>query len=223
MNKYENGKIYTIRSYLTNKFYIGSTTQPLHKRLHKHRDTLKSFLKGTYHNVSSFEILQYEDNYIELLEYCKCETKQELTKKEGEMIRKYKDMCVNINIAGRTKEEYRIDNKSNIKQMCKDWRDKNIDHCKTKLREWKVDNQEHVKQYDKNYYTNNKLAVCAKRKETYAKNKDKRTEIMLIKRAVTAQCECGVEIKLYDKVRHSKSKTHINNMIKIEEQVLKTA
>jgi hypothetical protein len=32
-NKYQHGKIYTIRSFQTDKFYIGSTTQPLSKRL----------------------------------------------------------------------------------------------------------------------------------------------------------------------------------------------
>ena len=54
--RYLNGKIYTIRSFQTDKFYIGSTIQPLHKRLHEHR---RKYNAGTS-TITSREIVQYK-------------------------------------------------------------------------------------------------------------------------------------------------------------------
>ena len=49
-NKYNNSFIYTIRSPYTNKFYIGSTTQILCKRLANHKSNYNSYLNdiGNY-------------------------------------------------------------------------------------------------------------------------------------------------------------------------------
>ena len=120
-NKYHKSKIYTIRSYQTDKYYIGSTCDALHKRLYKHRRVYKCYLNGEEHFVSSFDIIKYEDHYIELLEDYKCETRNELTKREGELIRKYKDEIVNCRIEGRTHKEYYEDNKEKIKEYKKQY------------------------------------------------------------------------------------------------------
>ena len=75
-NKYQRGQIYTIRSHQTDQFYIGSTTQPLHKRLHSHRTHYKLWsADNTKGKCSSYEIIKNEDNYIELLEDFKCNSK----------------------------------------------------------------------------------------------------------------------------------------------------
>ena len=101
MNKYHNSKIYTIRSHQTDKFYIGSTIDKyLSKRFSNHKNNNKN-----NNGTSSYEILQFDDAYIELLENFKCESREELNKREGELIRQYKDQCVNKNIAGRTQKE----------------------------------------------------------------------------------------------------------------------
>jgi len=106
INKYHNGKIYTIRSHQTDKYYIGSTCDALHKRFYQHKQDLKRWNKGTHHSVSSYEILKFNDCYIELLENFKCESKNELTKREGELIRLNRANAVNIRIDGQTKLEY---------------------------------------------------------------------------------------------------------------------
>lgn len=106
INKYHNGKIYTIRSHQTDKYYIGSTCDALHKRFYQHKQDLKRSNKGTHHLVSSYEILKFNDCYIELLENFKCESKNELTKREGELIRLNRANAVNIRIDGQTKLEY---------------------------------------------------------------------------------------------------------------------
>jgi hypothetical protein len=106
---YKNGKIYTIRSYQTDDIYIGSTLQTLTKRLSKHKDSFKNWKNGKYHYVSSFELIKYDDVYIELIELFPCSSKMELNRREGELIRSMD--CVNKRIEGRTKQEYYEDNK----------------------------------------------------------------------------------------------------------------
>jgi len=129
-NKYHKSKIYTIRSYQTDKYYIGSTCDALHKRLYNHRRDYKNYLNNNHHFVTSFDIILYEDNYIELLEDYKCESKNELLKREGELIRKYKDDIVNCRIAGRTGKEYKEDNKVIIKEQRKKYSEINKDKIK---------------------------------------------------------------------------------------------
>jgi len=210
LNKYHNGKIYTIRSHQTDKYYIGSSCQPLHKRLYKHRYNYKQFLDGMYPKMSSYDIIKYDDHYIELLEEFKCENNDQLRKREGELIREKKDNCVNIRIEHRTQKEWRNDNDAKIKINQKLYRNEH----KTNQRQWKEDNKEHVKQYNNNYYDKNKLAVCTKRKENRLKN----NEALLLKRTITGICECGLKIKIYDKVRHSKSKMHLDAIKNIQKQ-----
>ena len=113
--EFQNGKIYTIRSYMCDKYYIGSTNhKTLAQRLGKHRGNYKEYLKDNNNYISSFEILQYTDHYIELLEIYPCNTKDELRRREGEIIRQYKSEIVNISIAGRTATQYSQENKQVI-------------------------------------------------------------------------------------------------------------
>lgn len=86
--QYKNGKIYAIRSNQTDKFYIGSTTQPLCKRFYGHKHGL---------DVSSKMMIDnYDDAYIELLEDFSCENREQLFKRENELIREHKDHLVNL-------------------------------------------------------------------------------------------------------------------------------
>ena len=110
---YKNGKIYTIRSYQTDDIYVGSTLQTLTKRLSKHKDSFKNWNNGKYHYVSSFELIKYDDVYIELIELFPCSSKMELNRREGQLIRSMD--CLNRRIAGRTDKEWCDDNKDKIK------------------------------------------------------------------------------------------------------------
>ena len=129
-NKYHSGKIYTIRSHRTDKYYIGSTCSPLHKRLYQHKLQYRMFQAGKFCLVTSFEIIKFDDCYIELYENYKCNNRNELTKREGEIIRLLKTDVVNIRIAGRTKKEYRADNKEKIIEINKEYRANNKDKIK---------------------------------------------------------------------------------------------
>ena len=136
---YQNGKIYTIRSHLTHEIYIGSTTQPLTKRLSTHKAKYKQWKKGEQHYTTSFKIIDFGDAYIELLEECPCNSKMLLHKREGELIRETE--CVNRYIPGRTINEYREDNKDKIKEQMKQYYKNNKDKISKKSKEYN-------KQYD---------------------------------------------------------------------------
>jgi len=139
MSKYQNGKIYAIRSYDTDEIYIGSTIMTLSRRMCKHRSGMKYWKEGKGNYTSSFKILEYPTCYIELLEQYPCNNRDELNKKEGEYIRSMN--CVNKKIAGRTDAEwskqYRLDNIEKIKEYQKEYRLDNKEYmrlCRIKYR-----------------------------------------------------------------------------------------
>ena len=150
MPDYNNGKIYAIRSHQTDEVYIGSTTQKLSQRLGKHRSYYNSYKRGKGNYISSIEIIQYPDHYIELIKLFPCNLKCELLAEEGRTIRETN--CVNKEIAGRTRKQYRIDNKELINLNNKNYREKNKD----KIKEWREKNKEKLKERAKEYYRNNK-------------------------------------------------------------------
>lgn len=113
--------------------YIGSTTQPLTKRMVDHRSQYKRYLNGTCKtNYSSFQVLACPDARIELIEEVKCENRKQLEAIEGKWIRK-KD-CVNKCIPGRTKKEYQ-----------QQWYQDNKEKCNEQARQYHQDNKQEIK------------------------------------------------------------------------------
>ena len=123
-NRYARGQIYTIRSHLTDKIYVGSTIQPLCKRLSEHKKAYKCYkTSGKHRYTASFEIIEIDpDCYIELYENYSCESKQELNRREGQVIRSMD--CVNKVVAGRTMVEWIQDNPDYYKQYHQNNREK---------------------------------------------------------------------------------------------------
>jgi hypothetical protein len=87
MPDYQQGKIYAIRSPHTEKVYIGSTVSSLAKRFSQHK-------RGTC-GCSSKEIIDCGDSYIELVENIPCNSKEELFRKEAQIMRETPN-CINI-------------------------------------------------------------------------------------------------------------------------------
>jgi hypothetical protein len=204
-NKYHKGKIYTIRSYQTDKYYIGSTCDALHKRLYNHRRPYKCYLNGNFHFMTSFDIIKYEDHYIELLEDYKCESKNELLKREGELIRKYKDYIVNKLIPNRTRKEYREDNKDTFQEYNKKYLKKYFEDNKDKYKEYRKENKDKIKEVEKKYREDNKDKI----KERCENNKDKIKERM----TKLYDCQCGkTQLQWGNKSTHNKTKFHLDNI-----------
>ena len=148
MIDYNLGKIYCIRSHQTEDIYIGSTCQrTLAVRFGGHKKSYKQWLNDKKFYITSFEILKYDDCYIELLQEYPCRNKHQLNKKEGEYIRKMK--CVNKHIAGRTIVEYYQDNKEQKKQ----YRQDNKEQISEQKRQYYQDNREHISERHKQKVT----------------------------------------------------------------------
>jgi len=188
--KYQNGKIYKIECNITNEIYIGSTCQPtLARRLTGHVDRYKQVKKGAHcSRLSSYNIIERGDYNIYLIENFPCDNKDELTKREGELIKQMKndETVVNITIPGRTKAEYRIDNKDKINADKKKYRENNKD----KTKEYSKNNKEKINATAKKYSEANQEKNKAYKKVQYT-------------------CECGSTICLVKKSSHIKTKKHI--------------
>ena len=172
INKFNKSMVYSIRTPHSELYYIGSTTQPLCKRFVNHKSKYKDYLNGTYGFVRSFKIIELGDAYIELMEEINCDNRNQLVKREGELIREHKANCVNMNIAGRSGKEWKTDNCDRQKEYRKQYRIDNSD----KLKEYRLINSDKIKEYNKNYENNNKDKIKEQKKQHYAENKEKLKE-----------------------------------------------
>ena len=131
--------------------------------------------------MSSSLIIGLGGAYIELLENHPCNSKEELLKREGELIRQMRDVCVNKVIAGRSKQEYESDNIEKLKQYRKEYRNKHKkenaeyqknyreSHQQEKAKYGKTYRESHVdqmKQYMGTYYENNAEEIKQKRNQS---------------------------------------------------------
>jgi hypothetical protein len=104
-NKYKNGKIYTIRYKNDDSLiYVGSTIGPLYKRFAHHKTDSKNPKNENNHLYKKMREYDINDWYIELYEDYPCERKEQLTQREGQIIREI--ATLNKNIAGRSQEEH---------------------------------------------------------------------------------------------------------------------
>ena len=173
---YNNGKIYKIINLKNEVIYIGSTAQEkLCKRFstHKHRGN---------------------GNKIVLLELYPCSCKEELVKKEQEVIEQY-DNLLNQVRAYRVEEYKQEQNKEYYKKYFEKNRDK--------IKLYRDNNKEKIKEYLKQYREN-----TGYNKEYYEENKNK----ILEQNKVKILCECGCEITQGYLSAHKKTKNHIKLM-----------
>ena len=170
MPDYKQGKIYCLRSHQTDDIYIGSTVQPLYKRLHSHKKCYKKWKEGKYGCVTSFEIIKHDDCYIELLEECPCDNKNQLERREGQLIREMD--CVNKVVAGRSKKEYYHENKEQISERGKKYYEANKEQISERGKKYREEHKEQIKDYLKE----NKERIAERWKGYYQKNKKRLAE-----------------------------------------------
>jgi len=145
MPNYQNGKIYTIRSHLTDEVYIGSTANCLSKKLNNHISDCKRWKAGKVPYKTSFKIIEFGDAYIELLELCPCASKNELNRKQGKLIRATEN-CVNRCIQGRTMKEYYQDHKHDLNEKHKQYYHLTRAATREKNQLWSVANRDVINQ-----------------------------------------------------------------------------
>jgi hypothetical protein len=180
MPDYSKAKIYKIVptcEYDEGDEYFGSTTRPLSERMNAHRCDFKN---GKCKSKILFEKYGVENCKIELVEEYPCDNREQLNKKEGEYIRANK--CVNRCIAGRTDNEYRIDNVDKIKKRNKQYyidnankikeRNKQYDIDNTdKIKQYRIDNSDKIKEYQKQYRIDNANNIKNQKKQYYLTHK----------------------------------------------------
>ena len=137
MPDYNKGKIYTIRCRTDDTLiYVGSTIQPLSVRIGGHKIKSRD-IKHQYRLIYKTINNNWDNWYIELYEPYPCENKEQLCRREGEVIRSI--ATLNSEIAGRTKKEHYEDNKDklldNMKDYSKTYRKNNKDDIAIKSKE----------------------------------------------------------------------------------------
>jgi len=187
MPDYSKGLIYTIRNKEDDtKIYVGSTIQPLYKRFYVHKSHSKcdeNMNRLLYIEVNG----DWTNWYIELYENYPCNSKNELEKREGEIIRLIGTL--NKIIAGRDDKQYYIDNKDNllknnkqyridnadkIKEQRKQYHIKNKEYILNKVKKYTIENADKIKEYKKQYQIKNADKIKEKRKEYYLKKKEEK-------------------------------------------------
>ncbi len=203
-NKYINSKIYTIRCKENPEFiYVGSTYQPLCRRWVNHKSNSKQFPDRKLYKLI-LENGGFDNFYIELEENVKCNNREVLLKREGELIREKSNLSLNTSMAGskmgksqKEYDDYRKNTQHRIEYL-KNYKEKNQDIMRDRDRQYRETHKQQIKErynpeYKKEYYNKNL--------ETY---KARSKEIMT--------CECGSIITKCKISRHIKSQKHIDLM-----------
>ena len=191
MPNYQDGQIYTIRCRTDNTLiYVGSTTMTLSRRMVAHRCSSKTSNRKIYQSING----NWDDWYIELYEVFPCKNKQELNKREGEIIREIGTL--NYEIAGRTDKEWRLDNPDKVNLTAQRYRINNPEkvklanqkshqnHREERLevsRQYNIDNNEKRKEYKKKYREEHKAEISAKRIAYYHEVQSKNKEYLNMK------------------------------------------
>ena len=117
---YSNSKIYKILNYETDDVYVGSTVQPLCKRLFKHKSNsvYRVNCKAPFYEVMRH--IGHDRFYTELIELYPCKSKEELRAREGHFIRE----CGTLNkqVAGRSLPEYTTYNREYLNKQAQEWK-----------------------------------------------------------------------------------------------------
>lgn len=201
MERYQQGRIYAIRSNETAEVYIGSTCLTLPKRIWKHRAAFNQYKKGKKENyITSFKMIEYADHYIELIEMYPCNSKAELERREGEIMREHANR-VNKVLAGRTAAEWRDDNKDEIRQKAKEFRDAADKEDKIRyMRAWHEAHREEVKIKNKKWNEAHKDKAREYNKARWQEEKKKPIQKII--------CECGSTHTKSHTVDHQRTLKH---------------
>ena len=163
---YQNGKIYTIRCHSNDKLiYVGCTTVALAKRFANHKTdksiSLYKYINNPENNTT------WDDWYIELFEELKADNKEQLNKRESEVIRE----MATINKYGyyidmkEWRKDYTAANREEINRKMREWCSSNRDMINQKQREYNIANRETINQKKKEYNPIHSEMINQRRKE----------------------------------------------------------
>jgi hypothetical protein len=169
-NIYHFSRIYKLINSINDEIYIGSTTQPLSKRMSSHRSSAKVKKYLIYQKMNELGI---ENFRIILIENFKCESLEELRSREDFFIKNLKP-AYNVYNA--------VFNLENSYQKNKEYRENNIDIEKARHKQYYEANKDKLLAQHKQYYEANRDKELARHKQyrennlekSYQKNKEYR-------------------------------------------------
>lgn len=237
---YNKGKIYVLRNHTNDKVYVGSTTSPLYKRFSYHKSDMKQPKNQNRKLYEAMREIGFENFYIELVEDYPCENIEQLEAREGHWQRELDSYNNGYNgkIQGRSKKEWKKDNKEKISAWQKNWVKENKEKIVEQLKKYCESNRDKLLEYKKAYYRKNIDKVLeyqkeyrekhgelirGKKQEYYQKKNDKLLEYqkeyreknkdtIKAKNQVKVKCECGNEVNRSSLSRHYKSIKHQDYM-----------
>ena len=225
MRDYKQGKIYTIRcKYDDSLIYVGSTVERLCVRMARHRCKSKRDESMHYLLYQEVNKTNWDDWFMELYQDYPCESKEQLNKREGQIIREIGTL--NKQIAGRSQQEYYRENFERWQQYHKQYNHDNaekrieykkqyyidnIDYFREKHKQYRQDNFEKLREKRKHYDQINAARLKEYHKQYYQENAAKLNERQYEK----ITCECGAIIARGGKYLHKRTNKHIENMKKM--------
>ena len=201
--KYQKGKIYRIWSQEIDNIYVGSTVEPLHKRMYRHKLDAKQYT--TYRLYQEMNRLGDYMFRIELIEDYPCNNRSELHKREGYWIRELKAK-LNMRIAGRTPRERYRENIEEITIRQKLYRDTHKESIATHHKKYLEANREQLSQQRKSFREANKERL----QEVSRNYREKHKEQAQAKKSQSHICTiCGKSYTNCHKARHERTKQHL--------------
>jgi len=204
---------------VTYEYYGHTTNETKRKQAHK----------GGCNNENNFHYNQlvyktmrenggWENWDFIVIENYPCENVNEARLRERYWI-ELKQSQLNVNIPTRTREEYKRNNRKQIREQGRQYYYKNIEDFvqyreehKDQIKEYQVkyreEHKDQISQQKKQYREENVEQVRERKKRYYEQNKEK----ISLKDKQRIICECGCEINRIESSRHRKSQKHIKLM-----------
>ena len=161
MVDYSKAKIYQVLNDVDDDIYIGSTCQSLSMRMSGHRRCYKHKSNKLHTKMREIGIEHFFIRLIE--EYPECQNVEQLRRREGQLIIEPQP-SLNSCIAGRTKNQWYMDNADRVKEQTKQNYLENIENRMKQRKDYRTKNCERLKDVRKKYYEENKEDINNKRK-----------------------------------------------------------
>ena len=231
---YSNCVIYKIQHKDNNDLlYVGHTTNfTKRKAYHKEYSTIETSSK---YNNKVYQMIRenggWDDFNMIVIEEFPCQNLREAEAEEDKVMREMK-ATMNMIRAFHPKEEwcednkeklqeYRhhyyqdnkeykieyqhqfyVENKERILEQNRGYREKNKEQIKERHRQWYEKNKEKIQEYKHQYYDKNK--------EYFREYNEKNKEKISTKNNKVCLCKCGKTYTHHHKLRHEKTKFHLN-------------
>ena len=215
MPNYQDGQIYTIRCRSDNTLiYVGSTTMTLARRIAYHRGRGKIDKTKFYNCVNN----NWDDWYIELYEVFPCENKQELCKREGEIIREIGTL--NSKISGITQAESdklsREKHKEQRKEAAKIYVEEHKEEIKLARKKYHENHREERLEASRIYQQTHREELLEKKKKYREEHKE---EISAYRKAYYHEIQSKDKDAINKKQNENRAKRQAKKRSEAEQQV----